>query len=260
MKIIAIVQARTNSLRLPRKVLKSIQGIPLIVHLLRRVNESKKINKVILATSNQSSDDELVDIVEKFNFYTFRGELDDVLQRYNDCSKKEAADIIIRITGDCPLMDPFLIDEIIEEFISKDWDYIGNSIDEHNLSVPDGYDIEIFKSSLLYSASENALLASEREHVTPWMRKFNAKIKWKHFNHSIKYPYYRLTVDDPIDFEVIQEIFDQLYSINPMFNINDVIKFLEVNPQIAKKNLNTQRNQGYLKSLKYDNLINDHEK
>ena len=253
MKIVAIVQARSNSTRLPRKVLKYIQGIPLIVHLLRRVSYSKKIHKVVLATSNESSDDELVNIVNKFNFPTFRGSLDDVLKRYNDCSKEENADLIIRITGDCPLMDPLLIDEMIEEFLDRDIDYMGNSIDENNLSVPDGFDIEIFKSSLLYLTSKNANLNSEREHVTPWMRKFNPKIKWKHYEHISKYPYYRLTVDDQKDLEVIQEIYSNLYPISSMFSIEDVIKLLESKPNIAKKNIGTQRNEGYLKSLKNDN-------
>ena len=260
MKIIAIVQARTSSSRLPRKVLKPILGIPLIVHLLKRVLSAKKITKVVLATSTDYSDDQLVEVVKKFNFNTFRGPLNDVLQRYSDCSKRENADVIIRITGDCPLIDPLLIDEVIEEFLSKDFDYMGNGIDENNLSVPDGYDLEIFKSSLLYLTSKNANLVSEREHVTPWMRKLNPEIKWKHYEHKVKYPYFRLTVDDQKDFEVVEEIFNNLYLKNPLFSISDVISFLDENPEIAKKNINTQRNEGYLKSLYQDKFINSNKK
>ena len=256
MRIIAIVQARTNSSRLPGKVLKPIQGIPLIIHLLKRVSYSKKITKAVLATSNQSFDDDLVNIVKKYNFQTFRGSLNDVLKRYSDCSRKEKADAIIRITGDCPLIDASLIDELIEEFIAGNWDYLGNSIDEKNLTVPDGFDIEIFKSFILYLTSQKAILSSEREHVTPWMRNSKNKVKWKHYEHKVKYPFYRLTVDDQVDFEVIKEIFDNLYTTNTRFKISDVINFLKKNPQVANKNSATQRNEGYVKSLKNDYKIN----
>jgi len=255
LKIIAIVQARSSSSRLPNKVLKSILGTPMIIHLLKRVNKSKNINKLILATSTDRTDDKLVNIVSKYNFQTYRGSLRDVLKRFNDCAKKENADAIVRITGDCPLIDYELIDEIINEFKKENLDYIGNSIDSNRLTVPDGFDIEVFKSWLLFEASEKALLLSEREHVTPWMRRSNSKIKWRHYEHKKKFPYYRLTVDDANDLKVIKKIFNKLYPKNPYFCLKDIIDFLIKNPEISNINIDTVRNEGYIKSLKNDELL-----
>ena len=169
-KILAIIQARTSSKRLPRKVLLPINNTPMILFQLNRIKRSKLLSKIILATSHDFTDDHLANIVKAHGYDTFRGSLENVLDRYAKCAEKEDPDIIVRLTGDCPLTDPELIDEIIDFFLKSDYDYLGNGIEQSNLSVPDGFDIEIFSHNILKVASEKAFLPSELEHVTPWFR------------------------------------------------------------------------------------------
>ena len=162
---LAIIQARTNSNRLPGKVLKEICGVPMILFQINRLKKSKNIDKIVLATSINKEDDYLAQLVKESGNEVFRGDLDDVLERFYNCSRLYKSRNIIRLTGDCPLIDPFLIDEMIQNFIEMDWDYLSNCADSDKLSVPDGFDAEIFKSQVLEKAFQNANLPSEREHV-----------------------------------------------------------------------------------------------
>ena len=126
MKIVAIVQARTSSSRLPGKVLLPLANDPMIIFQLKRIKRSKNLDNIVLATSDQPSDDQLALSVQQAGFSVFRGDLNDVLARYLHCAVRENADIVVRITGDCPFQDPVLVDEIIDEFVSGDWDYLSN--------------------------------------------------------------------------------------------------------------------------------------
>ena len=249
-KVICIVQARMSSSRFPGKVLEPIESEPMIIFQLKRLQKSNIIDKLILATSDDFSDDKLANTVLNEGFNLFRGSLKNVLFRYYKCALSEKAETIIRVTGDCPLIDPDLISEIFFEFKSKGYDYISNSQDNYNLSVPDGYDIEVFKFSLLEKAVENARLESEREHVTPWFVTKEANAFWSHYVHEPKRRFFRLTVDERIDLEVINDIVKSQSLKESDFSIDSVIKFLDENQQISKKNSHLIRNQGYLESLK----------
>ena len=248
-KVVAIVQARTSSTRLPGKVLKILDNKPMIIFELERIKLSKSIDEIVLATSNDTSDDLLAYIVDCNGYNVFRGELNDVLKRYTDCSKSYNADVIVRITGDCPFIDSSLIDEVIAEFLSNDYEYISNTIDENNLSVPDGCDIEVFSAKALINTNTNAKLKSEREHVTPWMRSKSANLKFAHYIHKQQRPYYRLTIDDQDDFDLAVKIVSGLKSTSCQTKIDDVIEFLVDNPSIAAINKNTIRNEGYINCL-----------
>ena len=160
---IAIVQARTSSTRLPGKVLKKLNGCPSIIFQLRRIQRSKKIDAIVLATTTCSSDDELAEIVSGHGYTVFRGDEKDVLKRFKNCVDKYPSKSIVRLTGDCPLIDPSLIDELVEAFNDGSWDYLGNCADAEQLSVPDGFDAEIFRADLLCLADKEAFLPSERE-------------------------------------------------------------------------------------------------
>ena len=257
-KILAIIQARTSSKRLPSKVLLPINNTPMILFQLNRIKRSKLISKIILATSNDITDDHLANIVKANGYDIFRGSLDNVLDRYAKCAEKEGPDIIIRLTGDCPLTDPELIDEIIDFFLKSDYDYLGNGIEQSNLSVTDGFDIEIFSYDILKVALEKAFLPSELEHVTPWFRSKKSNFKWGHFNHSKKRSaYHRVTVDDLKDYELVTKIVEDIYPKNKNFGIDDVINFLENNPGIAFLNKATIRNEGLLKSLEEDKFFKE---
>ncbi len=249
---VAIVQARTSSNRFPSKVLQEISGVPMIIYQLKRVNRSQLIDKLVLATSTDSSDDLLAKVVTDAGFTVYRGPLNDVLHRYLLCSDIFEASTVVRLTGDCPLSDPMLIDEIIDAFNNCDCDYLANSVDDHKLSVPDGFDVEVFRSHLLHTASLKATLSSEREHVTSWFRSTNSGINWKHFSHRILRPYFRLTVDEPNDLQVVRFIVNSLEKNYSHFGVDEIVQCLKDYPDIAAINMNTVRNEGYLKSLTVD--------
>jgi len=224
----------------------------MIIYQLDRLMRSKTITKVVLATSNNPSDDILADVVETAGFKVFRGELNDVLDRYRACAEQEQAYAVVRLTGDCPLSDPVLIDELVEAFLEGDWDYLANCVNEQQLSVPDGFDAEVFRAELLERACRDAELPSEREHVTPWFRSDRADLRWGHFHHQPVRPYYRVTVDYPVDLEVVREVVKALELQDPFFGVDAVVTYLEQHPELAARNLATVRNEGFLMSLAED--------
>ncbi len=252
MTTLGIVQARTSSTRLPGKVLLPIGGVPMVVYQLERLRRCQSLDFLVLATSNHSSDDDLEAVVESAGFAVFRGDLHDVLDRYRACAEHHQADIVVRLTGDCPLSDPVLIDELVKAFIDGGWDYLANCVDEQKLSVPDGLDAEVFRAILLDRASDEARLLSEREHVTPWFRTESAGLLWGHFQHQPVRPFYRVTVDDSEDLEVVRKIAAALGTANSCFGVDDVVAYLADHPALAARNLLTVRNEGYLKSLASD--------
>jgi glutamate-1-semialdehyde 2,1-aminomutase len=252
MTTLAIVQARTSSSRLPGKVLLPLQGLPMILFQLERLRRCKRIDHLVLATSSDPSDDTLAEQVAQAGVAVFRDDLNDVLERFRACAAHVQASVVVRLTGDCPLSDPDLIDELVEAFHSGEWDYLANSAIEQQLTVPDGFDAEVFRADLLERAAVEAKLPSEREHVTPWMRSPAAGLRWGHFCHQPNRPYYRVTVDDHVDLEVVRQIAAALYPLNPEFGVDAVVAYLEANPELAAKNLATIRNEGFLKSLAED--------
>ena len=252
MKTVAIIQARTSSTRLPGKVLLPLNGKPMLLFQLERLAGCRRIDKLVVATSNRVEDDSLSNIVMGAGYSVYRGDLYDVLDRYLGCAVNEDANNIVRITGDCPLIDPALVDEIVGEFLAEGWDYLGNSIDEDRLTVPDGFDIEVFKVDVLHRAAKKAILPSEREHVTPWLRSNEAGIRWKHYRHKEVYPSYRLTVDDPRDYDVVNSIVEALSKEEEFYGIGAIISYLASHPEIATKNMMTPRNEGYKHSLLQD--------
>ena len=249
---LAIVQVRTSSSRLPSKVLLPIGAKPMVLYQLERLQRCTRLDRLVLATSDDSSDDFLAKLVSAAGFTVFRGDLRDVLERFRACAANEQATTVVRLTGDCPLSDPALIDELVEVFVDGEWDYLANCADEHQLSVPDGFDVEVFRAELLERAAREALLPSEREHVTPWFRSDSAGLRWAHFRHQPVRPYFRVTVDDPVDLEVVREIVAALEPQDPSFGVDAVVKHLEQHPELAARNLATVRNEGFLKSLAED--------
>ena len=252
MTTLAIVQARTSSSRLPGKVLLPIGEKPMVLYQLERLQRCRRLDRLVLATSDQRSDDTLAELVSAAGFTVFRGDLHDVLERFRACAVQEQASTVVRLTGDCPLSDPELIDELLEAFAEGNWDYLGNSVDEQQLSVPDGFDAEVFRAELLNRAARAAQLPSEREHVTPWFRTDRAGLRWGHFRHQPVRPYYRVTVDDPVDLEVVRTLVQALEPQDPFFGVDAVVAYLEQHPELAARNLSTVRNEGFLKSLTHD--------
>ena len=248
-KIIAIVQARMDSLRLPGKVMKSIMAKPMLWHIINRLQNSELIDEVIIATTIDEKDNLVEDLANNNNFNVFRGSIDDVLDRYYQTAKKYKADVIVRITGDCPLIDPFVVDEVIQFFLDNEVDYASNTIKP---TYPDGLDTEVFTFDVLEKAWKEANLQSEREHVTPYFRNHPEIFNLGNFENTTDLSHMRWCVDRDNDLEFVQEVFQRLYNKKPLFLMKEVLDLLKENPELNEINKENVRNEGYTQSLKFD--------
>lgn len=224
-----------GSERLPGKVIKPILGQPMILYILNRLKKSKYIDEIVLATSQEKKEEPLIDVVSENGYKVFRGEEDNVLKRYVDTYKKYGGDIIIRVTGDCPFIDPVIVDNVITYFVANNYNYV-------RLDVPNsfirGFDVEIFsKEALLKAFQEVSLLEEEevnrfREHVTLYMYENKSKFKIGYVKGSDFYNKdYRLCVDTEEDFKLMNYIFD--YFKDEYVSAKEVINFLDKNKQVA---------------------------
>ena len=252
MRIVAITQARLGSKRFPKKIIKKIQDKTLLNIHIDRIKNSKLINEIIIATTTNENDKKLIHFAKENNVSFYAGSENDVLDRFYNAAKKFNADVIIRLTSDCPLIDSNLIDSMILEFQSiDDIDYLSNVFIE---SYPDGQDIEVFTFEALKKAWVKSTLKSDREHVTTFIRKNsdyfgNKMFKAKNISSNINYSNVRMTVDEEVDFEVIKILINKLG-----FNDNweNYTKFYRDNIEIAKLNSHIKRNEGYEKSIMQD--------
>lgn len=253
--ILGLIQARTGSTRLPGKIFMEFSGKPDLFHVYNRAKKSKMIDKVIIATTDEKSDDKVFEYCKKENIECFRGSEDDVLDRFYQCCKQQGLseqDIVVRITADCPLIDPFIIDEVIDYFLNNDFDYVSNAIEP---TYPDGLDTEVFTFLVLKKSWEEAKLPSEREHVTPYIRNNEPLFKIGSFKNSTDLSHYRWTLDEIEDYQLINIIYETLYSQDDVFITKDILLLIKNNPQLNEINNKYARNEGYLKSLEADKKI-----
>ncbi len=239
LKILAIVQARMGSIRLPGKVMKNINSTPVIGLLIKRLRLSEKLSEIIVATPSNKNNFPLIKYLESIECKVFQGSEDDVLGRYFKAAKQFSADVIIRITGDCPLVDSKLLDEAIQEFIDCKCDYLSNN---NPPSFPNGLDIEIFSFEKLQEAYETATDLSDREHVTLYMKN-NGKFKKLNIENNENLAHLRWTLDEAEDLNVIRKIFKYFHpKIN--FDWQEVLSLYKKRPDIFKENMKIKRNEG----------------
>ncbi len=249
MKIIAITQARTGSTRLPGKVLKEINGTTLLELHIRRILKSKMIDDLIIATTEKEEDKVITEIAKKLNQNSYRGSVDDVLDRFYQSLNDKNPDYVVRLTSDCPLIDAELIDKIIQFTIDHNLDYCSNTLSP---TYPDGEDVEVFRYAALEKAWKEARLTSEREHVTPYIWK-NSTFKGgtefisDNFEEGYLCGHLRLTVDEPDDFVLISNLVSAIGSDKTWL---DYANYLEGNREIKSINSSITRNEGYSKSIK----------
>ncbi len=236
---IAFIQARMGSIRLPNKVMKLVNGKPLIEYLLLRVAKAKLIDKVVVATSINSNNNPLVSFVNSLGFESYRGSEHDVLSRFYEAAKFHNASTLLRITADCPLVDPDLIDSLIEEYFNSGSDYATNTLPP---TYPDGLDVEVFSFQSLERAYQEAVAPNEREHVTPYIR-YSGKFKIHNTVNRIDYSDRRWTVDEVDDFEVVSNIF-QYFHPDIYFDWNKIIEVENFQPDLFQKNKHIRRNEG----------------
>lgn len=240
MKVVAIVQARMGSTRLPNKVMKPIIGdVPMIELLLARLAKSKEIDQIVLATSTDERNKPLVEHVQSLGFTCVRGSESDVLDRYLVAARQVQADIVVRITGDCPLIDAELVDQAIQRFKSANVDYLSNT---SPATYPDGLDTEVFIIKALEQAGRESQDPFDHEHVTPYLRR-PGLFKTAALTNDQDLSGLRWTVDEPADFEVVSKVF-QHFAPNMHFSWTEVLALQQQNPEIFAANHNIIRNEG----------------
>ena len=246
MNTVALVQARMGATRLPGKVMMDLAGKPVLQHVVERVQASKLIDEVIVVTSFHVRDIPIVEWCSAWKIRVFCGSELDVLDRFYQAAKLLSYNTIVRITADCPLMDPDVIDLVVTEFSQGNVDYVNNSANE---TWPDGLDVEVFQFSALEYAWEHARLPSEREHVTSYLYNNPTKFSIKIIDHTPSLTGMRWTLDQKEDYEFISRVYFELAQHKGIFGMKHVLSLLQQKPELQGINNTIVRNEGYLKSL-----------
>lgn len=253
LKIVTIVQARMSSTRLPGKIFLPVLQKPLLVRMLERVQNAKLIGELVVATSTNSNDDQIEELCSKENIKCFRGHLTDLLDRHYQAAKKFDADAVVKIPSDCPLIDPQIIDKVLQFYIdNSDRFYFVSNL--HPTTYPDGNDVEIMSFATIEKAWKEAVKDFEREHTTPYIwenpEKFRiGNVVWEtgqDFSAT-----HRWTIDFEEDYLFIKKVYNELYPLNPKFGLNDILTLLEQKPDIASIN------QKYLGKYWYEKHLNE---
>tara|TARA_Y100001970_G_C14255143_1_gene874790 strand:+ start:6097 stop:6852 length:756 start_codon:yes stop_codon:yes gene_type:complete len=250
--IVAILQARMGSSRLPGKVMMSILGKPMLELQIERITRANLIDKLVIATTLNSLDDVIEQLCISLDIECFRGSEEDLLDRYYKSAKLFEADYIVRLTGDDPLTDPNLIDDMISKMKSGNFDAVTNTIYP---TYPEGLDLSVLTFNALSRAWSEADLQSQREHVTPYIFDNSAEFRTFHYKQNVDKSSLRWTVDYKEDLIFIEEIYKDLYPSNKVFSTDDVYRLLEKEPSLVKINSNFIRNSGLLKSIKNDKKV-----
>jgi spore coat polysaccharide biosynthesis protein SpsF (cytidylyltransferase family) len=249
MKSAAVIQARMTSSRLPGKVMKVLSNELVIEHVINRLKRCSKISQIIVATSIDASDNILADWCQVNQIECYRGSLNDVLARYYEVAKIYNLHSIVRITADCPLIDPEIVDEVVTNFMNGDYDFYALAGD-----FPDGLDCSVFSMSALQKSYEEAAKLSEREHIGAYIENNPStfKIGGLHKFKGQGLGGHRWTLDEPLDFKFLSIVCKALENKNKYFLSKDIITFLKDNPDIMKINSIIKRNEGYDLSLEQD--------
>jgi spore coat polysaccharide biosynthesis protein SpsF len=213
---------------------------------LERLSRITTADQLMVATSDHASDDTLAEFCRANDIACARGSLDDVLDRFYQAAVKVEADHVIRLTGDCPLADPALIDSVVETYLKSGCDYVSNTIQP---TYPDGLDVEVFSFEALKIAWQEARLPSQREHVTPFIWQQPERFKVANYAGDKDLSELRWTVDEPEDLELVRMIYEELYPANPDFSTADVLDLLQRRPELNRINNSFERNEGLQKSL-----------
>jgi spore coat polysaccharide biosynthesis protein SpsF len=242
MKTVIIVQARMTSTRLPGKVMKQVLGKPLLEYQLERLQRSKLADQIVIATTTNQTDKPIVELCNVLSVACFRGSEDDVLSRYYGAATAHQADVVVRVTSDCPLIDPQVIDRVIDYYLQNQslYDYVSNSLER---TYPRGMDTEVFSLSVLQEAFREAIAQPDREHVTPFIHLQPERYRLGHVTYSEDCSHHRWTVDTPEDFELIQRILKALYTQNACFTLEECLSLLHQNSNWSLINSNIQQKQ-----------------
>ncbi|MNW45222.1 3-deoxy-manno-octulosonate cytidylyltransferase [compost metagenome] len=232
MNITAIIQARMGSTRLPGKVMKQLMDRTVLGHVITRCQAIPIISKVVVATTTLDEDQEICEEAMKYGVSVYRGSKDNVLSRYYEAATIEQSDVIVRITSDCPLIDPKISEDVINSFLHNDYDYVSSGLSN---TFPRGLDTEVFTYKALQEAYNRATKEYEFEHVTPYIYQHRDKFKVATYKNSTDQSQYRLTLDTEEDWELIFKIYNDVYTGN-VFYWNDIFDLLVRKPELIKIN------------------------
>jgi glutamate-1-semialdehyde 2,1-aminomutase/spore coat polysaccharide biosynthesis protein SpsF len=241
--VVAIVQARMSSTRLPGKVLADVAGHPMLWHLIQRLRRSRLLSQIVVATTENPSDDVIVRLCESMGVVCFRGSESDVLDRYYQAARAMSAHTVVRITSDCPLIDPVVVDKVIQRFLDSNCDYVSNSL---RYTYPNGLDTEVFSFAALERAWREATRSSDREHVTPFLKRETLRIA--NVENEAPLGDLRWTVDESADLEFVRRVFVAL-SGHETFGMQEVLDLVKQHPEIQGLNDSILSNEGYYRSL-----------
>jgi len=240
MNVVAIIQARCGSSRLPGKVLMDIAGHPMFSRVVQRTRQARMLTEVVLATSTEQRDEPLAALAARLGVPCFRGSEGDVLNRFVGAAQAFNADLVVRLCADCPLLDGAVIDRVVRVFQeSKGIDYVSNNLER---TYPLGLDAEVFTRDALVHAHLEARLPYEREHVTPYIYKHPELFSLRNVIHTSDLSAYSLTVDEAADLEMVRQIYEHFQDRN--FAFMDVIHFLRGNPEVGRSSQKFKRIEG----------------
>lgn len=245
--IVGVLQARSSSRRLPRKVLSDLAGAPMILRQVERLRRASRLDRLVIATTTDPSDGPLVEVCESAGLAVHRGSVDDVLERVIGAAAGAAH--VARLTGDCPLTDPDIVDLVIETHLAGRHDYTSNA---HERTFPDGLDVEVMRYDALARAALEATLPSEREHVTPYLYGHPELFDLGSVTQGRDLSALRWTVDEAVDLEFVRQVYGALYPVNPAFTTADVLALLAERPELGRMNDHIPTNEGYVRSLEED--------
>ena len=240
--VIAIVQARMTSTRLPGKVLKPMLGRPMLSLQLERMRRASLLDRIVIATTTNYSDEPIVRFCEDEGVKVMRGSEDDVLSRYVETARNFGAATVVRVTSDCPLIDPQVLDDAVARFAATPCDYLSNMLAP---TFPYGMAVEVMTAKALYEAGDEAKSPAEREHVTPFIYWNPQRYVLRSLTMEPDLSAHRWTVDTPEDFELVSRIFDALYPQNPDFSLEDVRRLVERHPQWAIINAHIEQKSAF---------------
>jgi len=249
MNIVCIIQARMGATRFPDKVLFDLEGKPMLVQQIERLMHSKLIDTVVVATSTSIADNAIKALCDKHRYSCFRGSETNVLERYYKTALAYEANIIVRVTGDCPLVDPEVTDKVIQYYLDNNYDYVSNTLVP---TYPDGLDTQVFSFRVLGKANKEATTKLEREHVIPYIKNHPDIFSLANVECEQDLSYMRWTVDYPEDLKFIRAVYKRLFRNNKRFGYKNVVKLLERNPWMMELNSKFKRDEAYHKEVQND--------
>lgn len=248
-RVSLFLQARMGSSRLPGKVMKDILGQPLLFRICERLKKVRHKDLLVVLSTTNPLDNPIEEFLKQKGIFCYRGSEQDVLDRFYQAAKKIKADVIVRLTADCAVLDPQLIDQMIDFFKKGQWDYVSNTLIP---TYPDGLDVEIFSFQALEKAWKEAKQTHQREHVTSYFYENPNAFRLANYRSSVDYSQYRWLVDEEADLKFIRALYGRLHPRNPFFSLQDILDLIAKEPDLLKINSGYRRNEDFFKSVSGD--------